>query len=580
MKSTAILCHILMLLFIFPSLLPAQQNNTGVEQQLRLLQKEPTNKKALKEIGMFYLNKTDSRNAMHYGKLLHKLSYTEPKDLHYGMYSHIILGQAYIIKGDAKLAMQHLKLAEENAIKQKNDTALCSIYNGMGLYMTQIKMDCSRSLSYFFKGLEIAKKCNYDKLYSILLSNIAAIYSIKEDTTGLKYSQECYERGIEKEDNYLIRLGAGTTASQYYLKKDYEQGIYYIKIAEHALQQGNFYNQASIYSMHGMLLSALGDDTQALEYYAKALQYEPTSQASYILHTYIHYARTLIKLGRNTEVLHFLQLGEKYAQEKKVAVFQNELYETFSLFYESTGKWKQALKYRKLYQEVNDSLFNRNKEYAINDLAIKYNSKKMESDIAQSKLEQLKKQQKINILGGCIFVIILFTGTLFYLYWRLRKLYRSIIQQNKQAIKREEHLRKRVNELESATSPATFKYVGSSLSNEKEAALFNQLEILMQKECIYKDNMLTKEKVSEMLDTNRTYLSQLINSRTGKSFTQYVNEFRTREAVKRLSNPEDTIPLKALSAELGFNSMTTFYSLFQAEVGMTPTQYRNNAKNL
>ena len=92
--------------------------------------------------------------------------------------------------------------------------------------------------------------------------------------------------------------------------------------------------------------------------------------------------------------------------------------------------------------------------------------------------------------------------------------------------------------------------------------------------------MLTKEKVSEMLDTNRTYLSQLINSRTGKSFTQYVNEFRTREAVKRLSNPEDTIPLKALSAELGFNSMTTFYSLFQAEVGMTPTQYRNNAKNL
>ncbi len=102
----------------------------------------------------------------------------------------------------------------------------------------------------------------------------------------------------------------------------------------------------------------------------------------------------------------------------------------------------------------------------------------------------------------------------------------------------------------------------------------------MREKRVYTDNMITKEKVSEMLGTNRTYLSQIINDQTGKTFTQYVNEFRTHEAVKRLSDPKENIPLKALSAELGFNSMTTFYNLFQAMTGMTPTQYRNSVQEL
>ena len=40
-----------------------------------------------------------------------------------------------------------------------------------------------------------------------------------------------------------------------------------------------------------------------------------------------------------------------------------------------------------------------------------------------------------------------------------------------------------------------------------------------------------------------------------------------KEAVRLLSDPDNQTPLKAISAELGFNSMTTFYSQFQAATG-------------
>ena len=102
----------------------------------------------------------------------------------------------------------------------------------------------------------------------------------------------------------------------------------------------------------------------------------------------------------------------------------------------------------------------------------------------------------------------------------------------------------------------------------------------MREEKIFKDNTLTKDKVAELLDTNRTYLSRIINEQAQTSFTHYVNRFRIEEAIRLLSDPSNDTPLKALASDLGFNSISTFYNLFQSSVGMTPAQYRSKVKEL
>ena len=117
--------------------------------------------------------------------------------------------------------------------------------------------------------------------------------------------------------------------------------------------------------------------------------------------------------------------------------------------------------------------------------------------------------------------------------------------------------------------PQPEKYASSSLTDEKKQDLFLRLETLLWEEKVFTDNLLTKEN-----------LSQIINEQTKQTFTQFVNGFRTKEAVRLLSDPDNQTPLKAISAELGFNSMTTFYSQFQAATGMTPAQYRNKVQEL
>lgn len=581
-----ILYYILAGMLLFPSTLTAQDEiGKGIEKQLQILENDSNNMSALKEIGMLYLQKADFDHAIHYGHRLQDLAYDIPQDHYYCMYSHIILGQGYAMKGERETAYNNLGQAKCNAEHAKNDTALCSIYNGLGLCASNLDKDYYRAISYFYKGLKTAKRCRHERLYSILLSNISSIYYLKKDTAGLPYAQECYERGHDKKDVYLMRIGSETSAFMYYLKHDYQQALNYIKEAEFITLQNGFYDQADTYSLYGIILSALGNNRQALEYFSKALQYEPTSQATSILHTYIQYARTLTKLKRYNEALSLLKQGENYTKEKKVVIYRGELYEMFSLLYEQTGHFEKALAYSKMYHLENDSLFNLTKEHAINDLRIQYNSQKLENEINEARIEKLKKEKKIELMTAGIIAIMLVTGVILFLYRRKNMLYRAIVQQNQQSIQREKNLLKQIESLKepfasASSAPTSFKYTSSSLSNAKVTNLFNSIETLMREKRIYTDNMITKEKVSEMLGTNRTYLSQAINDQTGKTFTQYINEFRTREAITRLSDPEENIPLKALSAELGFNSMTTFYHLFQAMTGMTPAQYRNSVQEL
>ena len=103
----------------------------------------------------------------------------------------------------------------------------------------------------------------------------------------------------------------------------------------------------------------------------------------------------------------------------------------------------------------------------------------------------------------------------------------------------------------------------------------------MEQEKIYRDSNLTRDRLAELLGTNRTYLTQIITQHSGKGYYQFINSYRIKEAVKILSDPANSsYPLKALAADLGFKSMTTFYKTFQETVGMTPSMYRDTASSI
>ncbi len=115
---------------------------------------------------------------------------------------------------------------------------------------------------------------------------------------------------------------------------------------------------------------------------------------------------------------------------------------------------------------------------------------------------------------------------------------------------------------------------------DKNDSIMSSLTALMMQEKVFTDPSISLNVIAEKLGTNRTYLSRAINDTTGKTFSQFVNDFRIREAITMMGDKEAKYPLKEISWKVGFSSISTFYSTFTSATGMSPAKYRDQMNDL
>ena len=556
----------------------AQKRAEVLEKQLEIIRTSPDNHEALLYVCEHYLKQGDYSKTVTYAEYMKNLKNAQEHPFIL-LNAHLYLGRAQMMSGREKSARKNLDAALEWATKLKNYSLLCTLYGALGEYAANIDADYYQAIHWIYKGIELAQVNRHKQQYGLLLSQLANTYYLKRDGNGLKYALECYELGCELQDNYLTYSGAIQSAYMYFLNKQHTQAMAYVQEAEALMKQNNFYDQAHTFNLLGQLLDELGNYPQAMEYYQKAMKDKQTSQTSSVVYAHLGYARVLMKQGKYAEAISLLKQGIAISQARTNAVHRNELYETLSICYERQHQYKEALNAYKHFRIENDSIFNKDKERDLSEMRYRYDTERQENLIKQGKLDMLKKEQHLQQLSFLLVIIVVVLGLLYYLYHRKNKLYLRIVLQNQEAIKRENELSKRIEELQNKENTPE-KYASSSLSDEKSLELFRRLERMMREEKIFKDNTLSKDKVAELLDTNRTYLSRIINEQAQTSFTHYVNRFRIEEAIRLLSDYSNDTPLKALASDLGFNSISTFYNLFQSSVGMTPAQYRSKVKEL
>ena len=571
--------YLLIILFFASSLaLPAQSRPETIEKHLEAVKENPDNHESLLFLCEHYLMLGDYSKVVTYAEYLKNQASTHQSPST-KLNAHLYLGQAQMKSGREKAARKNLDAALDLASRQKNDTLLCTLYGTLGEYAAHIDADYYQAIRWIYKGIELAQQKHLHRQYGLLLSQLANTYYLKRDAGGLKYALESHELGRQLKDNYLTYSGAIQSAYMYFLNKQHPQAMAYVQEAEELMTRNGFYDQAHTYNLLGQLLDELGNYPQATEYYQKAMKDKQGSQTSSVVYAHLGYARMLMKQKKHAEAIALLKQGIAISQARTNAVHRNELYETLSLCYEQLHQYREALTAYKHFRIENDSIFSEYKERDLSEMRYRYDTERQENLIKQSKLEMIQKEQYLQQLTSVLAIIVIVLGLLYYLYRRKNKLYLSIVKQNQEAIKRESALNRRIHELENRQT-STEKYASSSLSDEKSLELFHQLEKMMREDQIYKDKTISKDKVAELLNTNRTYLSRIINEHASTSFTHYVNRFRTEEAVRQISDPTNDIPLKALAGDLGFNSLSTFYNLFQASVGMTPAQYRSKVKEL
>ena len=85
-------------------------------------------------------------------------------------------------------------------------------------------------------------------------------------------------------------------------------------------------------------------------------------------------------------------------------------------------------------------------------------------------------------------------------------------------------------------------------------------------------------EVANAVSMSEPSFSRYFKNKTGKTFTQFANEYRLVHACKLLG--EEGLSITAICYECGFNNFSHFNKKFKAFTGKSPSQYRNELKTI
>lgn len=103
-----------------------------------------------------------------------------------------------------------------------------------------------------------------------------------------------------------------------------------------------------------------------------------------------------------------------------------------------------------------------------------------------------------------------------------------------------------------------------------------QLNQLMKEAQLFKRSDLKITDVAHQLNTNRTYVSKIINDVNQTNFNDWVNGYRVEEAERLLKDDSySKLSMLEISEMSGFASISAFYRVFKEKTGLSPGKYRS-----
>jgi len=176
---------------------------------------------------------------------------------------------------------------------------------------------------------------------------------------------------------------------------------------------------------------------------------------------------------------------------------------------------------------------------------------------------QTKTKKRLVIVSIGLFF--LFAGSVFYYIINKRNTKKKI-----------KELLKKVEELEHGQEKKVI-IKKDVIFDEKARIILNKIADFEKKE-YYLATACSLAFMAEKLETNTTYLSKVINTYKGKTFTAYITKLRMDKALIRLKNDKTlhSYTIKGIAEEFGYKRQETFSRAFKAYTGIYPSQYLKN----
>lgn len=422
----------------------------------------------------------------------------------------------------------------------------------------------SEALECYTRALDRATQVSDYKSKIISIGNIANIFAIYGDyDRSIYYNRMGYDLALQEKDlemqirfacmlveisccnddvksaedyyNMLMGIPAKWSMSDKYhclvcqaviakAKKKVSEAIYYYKRAQDFAADHKMHPKYVIMTSHelGKIYLDSGDINQALAEYKKALD-----------------------------------ISKKINSDEMIS----ETYQLYSAAYKKGNNPVLAEKYKAWAVQISDSIFNKKRfNYAKNKLFEYEDRVKNEKIVGLNK--RINEQMIIITLISVILVmLVVFMAIIIVKNKRLHEAHRLLLDKMNDLDRQE----KKNKELR---------------KNVLDTNLLDKILTIMEDVDIISRPDFGLNTLVNMLHSNTSYVSWCINDSLGKNFKTLLNEYRIKEACRRLSDTDTygNMTVQAVYEDLGYKSASNFIKAFKTVVGMTPSQYQRIIK--
>ena len=319
-----------------------------------------------------------------------------------------------------EIALQAKEQADKIGFKKGAAYALKNV--GLGYYYQAKYVE---TLDYWEQSLKMFEDLKDDIGIANLLNNIAAIYVNQgDDTRGLEYALRSLKLSEKAGDKLRILSALNTIGSIYFNKKDTADKVKALSYMIAALPLceaignkdalgviseniGEIYltinqpgkalpyfersiqalgdsvaNSSVAYNGIGKLYLKKGDYNQALNYHNKALSIaEKAKNPRYIAQSLRDIANLYAKQKDFSTALDYYERSRLIAEELKAVFDLQDIYSGMAASYASTNDYKNAFKYRGLLGNINDTIYNTERDKKLGALQFEFDLEKKQNEI-------------------------------------------------------------------------------------------------------------------------------------------------------------------------------------------------------
>lgn len=285
---------------------------------------------------------------------------------------------------------------------------------------------------------------------------------------------------------------------------------------------------------------------------------------------------TLLALNRDADALQELDEAERIESENQYTDAIVQILHLKQECYFSHGNMALAKEYELKYYKAKDEFINRSKLLSVDQQKFLLELEEMGEEVKD--LEAQNQVRDLVILGiGLLALIII--GILIFVwrnYQNTKQRNILLFQKNQELLALEEQEKERRAQLSEGK-----KYKSSPMDDPAKDELLQRLYDIMEKHMEIYDDGFTLDQLSQLAGANSNYVSQVINEKKGCNFNAFVNEYRIKEACRRLSDTDQYggLTIEAIGQSIGFKSRANFAATFKKFTGMTPTAYQRMVKD-